>query len=873
MDFVIRPHTVIVTVGPSGCGKSYFSEKVLRPALASQFAGTNWRVPNIQVISSDEIRKELLGSYQYSYKNDTSLLMAASEQAFQLLSKKLELVMSYPINADVVIVDSTGFNKAFRDGIVSAAKQAFYSTCVVIFNYKDLDEYKKYVEDTHSMKLISDHVSRLRREVMAEIRKKDFDYTYYIKQKDFGDINIVVEDLALYKDCQLSSSVEYPVIADIHGCYQDLISVLMQLDFKIENGIVVDKRPYKIPIIAGDFIDKGPEIKATIEFLYNNREHFLFILGNHENFVYKYLKGQIDYPPTPEFIKEHFGSCELLKDDPDLTAKFDALVALSKPFFLGSNFVVTHSPCEDVHLGKLDIRSLREQRNYRYPRKDAEETQEAYNQRLEDSLSFLKRNATANRPIHVFGHCGFSHVARIKNKIGIDTSCAEGNRLTAATVVGSSVFFQSVPSAYAKTEKHLPTVFSRKDAATSVLQDVELSQLEPKELNRIKHLAKRKVNFISGTMAPADKDMDANELESLAKGVLYFKNLGITALCAQPKYMGSRAEVCLNCLDPVNLSTTTSRKGYQVDDRVDLKPAYEKLWTKVRGLASDLEWLLLDVELMPWYALGKGLIEDGYNPVGHAIESEMKLLRETGFETHLQKLCDDYDASNYAKLCSQLLKEDLRKALTPHKCSCYEAIHHFQWISLEKQQQYFQVYKKQLELFARPSDVVEFRPFGLLKAVNKNGTEIFFESMTNSEMFSSVSEDRCLTVSLDDVPEAITKLTEFFEEICARGGEGIVLKPDVVYTKGVAPYMKVRNPDYLSIIYGYDYKHPSKYGKLVRQKRVARKLQTSMDEFEYGRRMLAIPRAEISENNKQYVSLVAKMILEEKKETAFDPRL
>jgi len=870
MDFIIKPHTVVILVGPSGCGKSYFSSKVLIPALKNRFADERikWRVPNIQLISSDEIRKELLGSYHYNYKEDTQQLMAASEQAFILLSKKLELLLSYPINAEVVVVDSTGLNKSFRDSITSTAKKAYYNVCCVVFNYKDREEYLKFIEDTHSMKLVSDHISRLRREVLGSLPKRDFDFQYHIRRKYFEDINIVVEGVEEYKSCFLPSSAEYPVIGDIHGCHQDLVALLGQLDFKIENNIVVDKRPYKFPIIDGDFIDKGLHIRETIEFLYDNREHFLFILGNHENFVYKFLKNLIPSPPSQEIMDEYFSSIPLLKSDAVLWDKFATLVEMSKPFYRGVNFIATHSPCEDVYLGKMDIRSLREQRNFRYARQ-TDEPFETYCQRLEDGFSFLKNNAVYNRPIHVFGHCGFSRIVRYKNKIGIDTCAVEGNKLTSANVVDGNVYFQSVQSVYHKTEKQLPLIFGKKPAETAILHDVDCEKLEPHELKRIKFLAKNKVNYISGTMAPAEKT--ETELESLERGVLYYKNLGVDVLCAQPKYMGSRAEVFLNCED-ISLSYTTSRKGYPVDDRIDLKPAYEKLWNRLKTYMEGLSWILIDVELMPWHALGKGLIESNYGPVCHGIESELKHLRDSGFESLLRRLCDEYDSSNYSKLRSQLSKVEIQKALTAHKCSCYEAIHTLDWIPLEEQERYFSVYKRQLDVFASPSDTVEFRPFSILKTICKYGKE-HLPNSTNSEMFALLSDDKAIKVGLDDIDAALLAFKGFFAEICAANGEGIVLKPDVSYIKGVAPYLKVRNPEYLTIIYGYDYLQASKYAKLVRQKRTSRKLQTSIDEFAFGRRMLEIPRSDIDIQNKEYVSLVAKMILEEKKETSFDPRL
>jgi len=54
--------------------------------------------------------------------------------------------------------------------------------------------------------------------------------------------------------------------------------------------------------------------------------------------------------------------------------------------------------------------------------------------------------------------------------------------------------------------------------------------------------------------------------------------------------------------------------------------------------------------------------------------------------------------------------------------------------------------------------------------------------------------------------------------------EGVVIKPER-WDGAVVPYMKVRNEQYLSIIYGYDYKFPHKYRKLMKQKSITKSLE------------------------------------------------
>ena len=102
--------------------------------------------------------------------------------------------------------------------------------------------------------------------------------------------------------------------------------------------------------------------------------------------------------------------------------------------------------------------------------------------------------------------------------------------------------------------------------------------------------------------------------------------------------------------------------------------------------------------------------------------------------------------------------------------------------------------------------------------------------------------------------------------------EGVVIKPELWSGKTV-PYMKVRNPDYLSIIYGYDYQFPHKYRKLLKQKNIKQKLRTSLSEYRLGLQMLKIPFDEISPEHQAYQEIAASLLFEVAQEREIDPRL
>ena len=85
--------------------------------------------------------------------------------------------------------------------------------------------------------------------------------------------------------------------------------------------------------------------------------------------------------------------------------------------------------------------------------------------------------------------------------------------------------------------------------------------------------------------------------------------------------------------------------------------------------------------------------------------------------------------------------------------------------------------------------------------------------------------------------------------------------------------MKVRNSEYLSIIYGYDYMFPHKYEKLIKQKNIRKKLKASINEYELGQELLKIPFSKISTDNADFRQIAANLLFEVSQEKDIDPRL
>ena len=127
------------------------------------------------------------------------------------------------------------------------------------------------------------------------------------------------------------------VIGDIHGCKKTLEKMLFEV-LKIEKQDDV--------YFLGDYIDRGPRIKETVDLLLDlkNAEYKLhFLMGNHEkmliNTYYGYQNTKLWYLNDGHRTLESFG----LKEIQELPAQYLYFFDNLKYYFEIEGFVLTHA--------------------------------------------------------------------------------------------------------------------------------------------------------------------------------------------------------------------------------------------------------------------------------------------------------------------------------------------------------------------------------------------------------------------------------------------------------------------------------------------------------------------------------------------------
>lgn len=871
-------HTVIMMVGPTGAGKSHFCKNHLIPNLQANLLAIG-KNANVQYLSSDDLRRDMLNRDD-AHKHEDAM-MHASDAAFKLLHYKLDLAMTWPTAAHFVIIDTTGLSDDFRKQITEQAKAKNYNVDVVVFDYKKTEEYELYNESDPDFKksVLQKHLKRLHSDFFKTL--KNYDKVHVIKSKDFDNFAYEIKDLGYYAGCFLDPDMHYDIISDVHGCYNELVELIAKLGYTggTDGNLLSHRDSKRRLIFVGDLIDKGPESKKVLRYVWDNLHLCHVVRGNHENYVYKHFSGKLSDKPSQELIDQYFTCVKEFEGDTEAHLMLhDIFHVAARPFFRHPNFIVTHAPCKSIYLEKINRHAMREQcRGPFYDRAPDGADMAARVAMFEKSFPFLKDEGMTNGPSHVFGHVAVNRPVRLKNKFMIDTGCVHGGELTAATHKGGGYFeYEFVRTTFnGCQESPLKGVFSKTEEEK---QDFDLESLEPRERQRMDWIIRNKINFISGTLAPAASDIDNNQLESLDKALQYYKKLGVEELVIQPKYMGSRCNLYLS--RNIDECYATSRNGYKIR-HIELKPMFEKMQKQVfeSGAPSvdGTKMVVLDGELMPWRALGAGLVDEHFSVVSAAVQSEIDVLVESGFEDALASM---QSSEKYIEYCTEqknttldekTFDKNAKDKYSNNFANTFKQLSTYDHIPLEMHQTAITKFQEQVEIFGSEGET-EFKPFQILKLISETGVEtVWTPSGGLWENFLPFSGDKECHINLNDL-RAIEIAHQFWNEIVTARMEGVVVKPFVI-SEDVAPGLKVRTADYLHLVYGYDYLFPEKYKKLVGSKRVGRKIKASIDEFAIGMAMICTELASIDDSNTKYKKLIANMITTENKSAGIDPRL
>jgi hypothetical protein len=361
----------------------------------------------------------------------------------------------------------------------------------------------------------------------------------------------------------------------------------------------------------------------------------------------------------------------------------------------------------------------------------------------------------------------------------------------------------------------------------------------------LKAAINHKLCYIGETISPSPAS--ETTLESIENALKYYRERGVTHVVVQRKYMGSRCQIYLTLDDEqqpvVEKCFAISRNGFVIPKRIcDFKEIFQQCAEYAKKLSKDLRYIVFDGELLPWSLMGRGLIKYQYERFSQQLRAEEALLKDTGFKTKIESLT----------------YENVQKNMKEHHFNKFKE-------SLGFSESDLNAFDEQLVIYGSDTETV-YKPFNIIES----DAGVF----DDFDLMKSVFNEDWKTLNLaDDMAYLVNSLKEFSDDPKL---EGVVIKVkatlDDLEQKPVHS-MKVRNPEYLRIIYGYDYLQPEKYAKLVATKHISYKVKLSCREHEVNKLLKSIPREARTADNAEYVSLLAKMMGIIAKEQEVDERL
>jgi protein phosphatase len=439
----------------------------------------------------------------------------------------------------------------------------------------------------------------------------------------------------------------------------------------------------------------------------------------------------------------------------------------------------------------------------------------------------------------------------VNNTVCLDTGCVFGGRLTAlrypereiVDVQAQRVYYEPVRP-LASTESVSPSregltlditdVTGRRTITTRIGGNVTIPEENAAAALEVMSrfaLDPRWLIYLPPPMSPPETSKRQGILEHPEDAFAYYRRNGITELICEEKHMGSRAVAIIGRTPEViertfkiesdiggTIFTRTGRRFFS-DDSLEAA-ALERLRGAIggAGLWDELEtdWLLLDLEILPWSVKAGELLMAQYAAVGSAAQQSfalaLPLIRQ---------------AADRGIDLEGLLERTVARSSTI--AGYRDAYRHYCWE-------------------VESVDYLRFAPFHILAGASGpfiDHDHIWHMGIADRLAVSGdpviIRTKNCLVDLSDDESEA--NAIGWWQELTSAGGEGMVVKPLAFVRersgRPVQPAVKCRGPEYLRIIYGPEYTLPE---NLVRLRQRSLRLKRSMATREFALGIEALER-------------------------------
>lgn len=222
-------------------------------------------------------------------------------------------------------------------------------------------------------------------------------------------------------------------VGDIHGCYHTLLDLMNKLPLESQDKL----------IFLGDYIDRGPHSKQVVDYvrgITGPDTNNIALLGNHEKMCIDSYRGSGYWGSTwmdnggRETIDSYDTRTDEQKRKPSMALDMEAYHEWKE-----------HLPrVSQEHIEWMASLPLFYETDEYYFVHAGIDPEEELEYQCEQDLLWIRGefiNYAMRLPKRVvFGHTPFEKAQVLSNKIGIDTGCVYGNKLTAICIETGTLF-------------------------------------------------------------------------------------------------------------------------------------------------------------------------------------------------------------------------------------------------------------------------------------------------------------------------------------------------------------------------------------------------------------------------------------------------
>ncbi|MGC2778432.1 MAG: polynucleotide kinase-phosphatase [Bradyrhizobium sp.] len=822
MNIDIPDFSLVVLIGSTGSGKSTFAAKHFLPT---------------EVISSDHCRALVADD-----ETDQSVSTDAFDIVREIAGRRLK-------HRRLAVIDATNVRTADRKGWIELARKWHALPVAIVFDPGIdicIDRNRTRAERNFGGPVVQRMVSEIRRG-LGGLQREGFRQVWKLDSVERIEAATMARQ-PLWTDKRHDLG-PFDIIGDVHGCAGELQALLVKLGYQVTWSEDQGRRTVSVTppagrklVFVGDLVDRGPQSPDVLRIVMSMvaAGTACAVQGNHDRKFGRWLAGR-------KVTVAHG-----LQATIDQLASEDRSFRDTLPPFLdnlrshvwldGGRLAVAHAGLKVEMIGR-GSGAVREFALYDETTGEIDE----FGLPVRADWAANYRGPTSV----VYGHTPVLNAEWVNNTLCLDTGCVFGGRLTAlrwpereiVDVDAEQVWCEPVrpltaragtASAQAEADQLLDIgdVSGRRWIDTTLLNRVVVAEENAAAALEVMSrfaLAPQWLAYLPPTMSPSETSAREGWLERPEEAFAHFRDRGVSEVVCEEKHMGSRAVIALCRSADVartrfNVAGDESGAIWTRTGRAFFNDAgmTEALLTRLRlafddaGLWQELQsdWVLVDAEIMPWSAKAGSLIESQYAPVA---ASSVAGLSAT--------------ADALARAAARGLDIAARGDHVRDR--------------LQRAARYGEAWAPYVWPVTGVHDL-KIAPFHLLASEGR----VWFDQdhvwhMGLADRLAAVSTSvvtrtQWRTVALAD-EAAVDAAIAWWEEITAKGGEGMVVKPRNVVARGpkglIQPALKVRGSEYLRIIYGPEYDAPEHIIRL-RQRKLDGKRKLALREFALGHEAL-----------------------------------